>query len=154
MKSKQPGATKTEKPEESIHRVIPVPTEQPKSKTNPVPIVEQKPSPSAKAGSNPPTLVIKSGDTDLRRGPKALGKIVEEMGMEPANGDIYAFSNTRNNIKIMQQKPDGILLVTKKTVSTIEWPEYQPPGKSGHTVKLQGEECERFLDKIGGLTVS
>jgi hypothetical protein len=105
----------------------------------------QKPAQAAQ-----PALIAQSGDTGLRRGAKELSKVVEKMGMDPHNGDMYAFSNMKNSIKVLQEKSDGMLLIIKKNGGPIEdWPEYIPPGKPGHTVQLSGQKRQQFLKKMG-----
>jgi hypothetical protein len=71
------------------------------------------------------------------------------MGENPKSGNIFAFSNNKNNIKLMQQKEDGISLLVKKTIKPIKWFEYQPADKPEHTVRLSGKEREQFLQELG-----
>jgi hypothetical protein len=100
--------------------------------------------------SDKPALIIKSGDTDLRRGPKALSKQIETTGNNPRDGNMYGFSNMKDTIKIIQHKKDGDEMLVKKMLVPINnWPEYQPPDKPGYIVTLTGKEKDRFLDEIG-----
>jgi hypothetical protein len=97
-----------------------------------------------------PDLILKSGDTDLRRGPKALNELIKITGNNPFSGDLFGFSNEKDTIKIIQQKTDGSEMLIKKMIEPIRnWPAYQPKGEPGYMVVLKGKEKDSFLDEIG-----
>lgn len=124
--------------------------ERPKAQTSP--ISENKPTeiPQGHSVKKETVLVLKSGDTDLRRGPKALNKLIEKTGNNPFDGNMYGFCNEKDTIKIVQQKEDGLEMLVKKMAEPIRiWPAYQPQGEPGYLVVLNGKEKERFLDDIG-----
>jgi hypothetical protein len=74
-----------------------------------------------------PAVICKTGCTDLRRGMQTLSKMVEHMGFEPHDGNMYAFSNEKDTVKIIQQKEDGMAMLTQKIWHPFYWPEYQLP---------------------------
>jgi hypothetical protein len=92
-----------------------------------------------------PVVIQKSGDSDLRRGILKLCSLVAMMGYNPHDGNIYAFSNRKNTIKLIQQKQDGMMMISKKTDAAQEWPEYQEKGTLGYTQTLKGNEMMNFL---------
>ncbi|GHT83206.1 hypothetical protein FACS1894137_03750 [Spirochaetia bacterium] len=100
----------------------------------------------------PPTsdanLIIKSGTTDLRRGAKQLATDSKTRMGNPHDGNIRAYANRfKTTVKLVQEKPDGTTLVTMSYNKPVEWPEYQPPDKEGHTVTLNGKEKDTFLEE-------
>jgi hypothetical protein len=97
-----------------------------------------------------PALILKSGDTDLRRGTKALNKLIETTGNNPHDGNMYAFYNEKDTVKIIQHKSDGDEMLVKKMNELIgDWPEYRPNGEPGYMVVLKGKEKDEFLGRIG-----
>jgi hypothetical protein len=80
-------------------------------------------------------VIQKTGDTDLRRGAKKLQELTASTGHNPNDGNLYAFSNCKNTIKIIQKQGNGLMMITKKTDSATDWPAYIPRGKQGHTKK-------------------
>lgn len=57
---------------------------------------ENNVQPCSSTNSEKPVLILKNGATDCRRSEKALSKIIEErMHMNPYNGDIYGFANSK-----------------------------------------------------------
>jgi hypothetical protein len=92
-----------------------------------------------------PVVIQKSGDTDLRRGRDKLSELVEKTGHNPHDGNIYAFSNCKNTIKIIQKKEDGMMMSAKKMEAAKDWPEYQKKGSLGYTQTLTGAQMMEFL---------
>ncbi|MDR2408886.1 MAG: IS66 family insertion sequence element accessory protein TnpB [Bacteroidales bacterium] len=137
-------------PEKASEEVKTVINEQPNVQASP--ISENKPTelPKKHPGKKEIVLVLKSGDTDLRRGPKALNELIKRTGNNPQDGNMYAFSNVKNTIKIIQQKDDGTEMLVKKTNAPINnWPEYKEKGLPGYMVVLTGKEKNDFLGKLG-----
>jgi hypothetical protein len=94
-----------------------------------------------------PAVICKAGCTDLRRGVDKLIELVEIMGFDPHDGNIYVFCNTRNSIKVIQQQKTGMVMFAKKTYSPLVWLAYQPP----YMVTLPREAAEQFLKALGYL---
>jgi hypothetical protein len=96
------------------------------------------------------SLILKSGDTDLRRGVKALKKLIETTGYNPNDGNMYGVCNMKDTYKLIQHKEDGdAMLIKKMNEPIVDWLEYQPKGKPGYMVVLKGKEKDEFLEKIG-----
>jgi hypothetical protein len=131
------------KPDEtlSIKKVMPVSTS----------IIPEKQPDIPNALAENTVLIMKSGATDLRRGPKQLENVIQNrMGYDPSNGNMYGFANKpKKTLKIIQEKKDGTTLITRHLKEPAEWPEYQPPDKPGHTLTLSGQEKEDQLKKLG-----
>ncbi|MDR1584200.1 MAG: hypothetical protein LBS55_13270 [Prevotellaceae bacterium] len=97
-----------------------------------------------------PSLILKSGDTDLRRGAKALKKLIETTGYNPNDGNMYGFYNMQETAKFIQHKKDGDAMLTKKRDVPVNiWPKYQPQGAPGYMVTLTGKDKDDFLGRIG-----
>ncbi|GHV92494.1 hypothetical protein AGMMS50268_29970 [Spirochaetia bacterium] len=93
-------------------------------------------------------LIIKSGTTDLRRGAKQLATDSKTRMGNPHDGNIRAYANRfKTTVKLVQEKQEGTTLVTMSYNKPVEWPEYQPPDKEGHTVTLNGKEKDKFLEE-------
>ncbi|GHU97929.1 hypothetical protein FACS189483_05170 [Spirochaetia bacterium] len=93
-------------------------------------------------------LIIKSGTTDLRRGAKQLATDSKTKMGNPHDGNIRAYANRfKTTVKLVQEKPEGTTLVTMNYNKPVEWPEYQPPEKPGHTIALNGKEKDAFLEE-------
>jgi hypothetical protein len=131
--------TASEKPEVKIN-------EQPKTHMSTKTIEKSMGNPITKN----PAFIAKSGDTDLRRGLKALNKLVEKTGRNPRDGNMYGFCNKKDTVKIIQQKKDGVEMLVKKMFEVITfWPEYQPQGEPGYMIILTGKDKNDFLGKLG-----
>jgi hypothetical protein len=115
----------------------------------PIPVTEIE-KPTTNTNCIEPALIIKSGATDLRRGAtKLFNDNITKIG-NPKNGDVWAYANKpKTTVKLVMKKPDNTCMVTVHYKQPVDWPEYQPSDKPGHTVTLQGNEKEKFLKDIG-----
>jgi hypothetical protein len=86
-----------------------------KARPSPPPAVPQKTIDTSKTLGKNPTLIMKSGATDLRRGAKQLRVIAKDrMGQDLLDGNMHAFANKpRTTVKVVQAKKDGATLLTK-----------------------------------------
>jgi hypothetical protein len=110
---------------------------------------ESKTSDAAKKDDKKKSVVQKAGDTDLRRGMNKLGELLEKNGCDPNNGDLYAFSNEKDKVKIIQNTPECSKMLVVKNKNLPSWPEYKKPGEPGHMIKINGNDIDKFFTDIG-----
>jgi hypothetical protein len=93
-----------------------------------------------------PSLIIKSGATDLRRGVKRLFTDIITKINDPKKGNTIAYANKpKTTVKLVQEKPKATVMVTMHYKEPVEWPEYKYPDEKNHTVTLTGNEKDKFL---------
>jgi glutaredoxin-related protein len=115
----------------------------------PAPTISQG-STSTMGAETESVLYVQVTPANPRCGVPALtGRVISVMGLDPKNGDMFAFTDRwHKTIQVLQNTETGPSLLKKKLEEQADWP-LIPDGKKSTTVVLKGAAKDKFLHNIG-----